>query len=306
MNASTSISTRIHGSMRARASIIEVAGRVSPKASSELLQRGERVLSTARTKGNFAYKGISVTAVDSCQNGWGVETPIPRSGNWSGSVPARVPRWLTYTPTRGPALGVSRGGSRRPWRDLDAPSLHSWLRWLRWEPRLRPCAHQPPPRQRRPRCWPVTRCVRFRRDRFAVGRRRRISAPKPALIAPAWRCPARRSGGSSTVRNGRCGRGGGDCRAQYASLDCGRIARTGMQPADGGTRVHTGDDRGVRLPSCQTRCADLSARWHLRSLHLRSGGGRARTFDGAKLARGTALRRNPDHGHPADSWTPDR
>ena len=78
MNASTSISTRIHGSMRARASIIEVAGRVSPKASSELLQRGERVLSTARTKGNFAYKGISVTAVDSCQNGWGVETPIPR------------------------------------------------------------------------------------------------------------------------------------------------------------------------------------------------------------------------------------
>ena len=25
---------------------------------SELLQRGERVLSTARTKGNFAYKGL--------------------------------------------------------------------------------------------------------------------------------------------------------------------------------------------------------------------------------------------------------
>ena len=44
--------------------------------SARLLQRGERVLSTARTKGNFAYKGILVTAADPCQRGWGVGSPI--------------------------------------------------------------------------------------------------------------------------------------------------------------------------------------------------------------------------------------
>ena len=38
--------------------VLEVVGRREGCEASELLQRGERVLSTARTKGNFANKGV--------------------------------------------------------------------------------------------------------------------------------------------------------------------------------------------------------------------------------------------------------
>jgi len=37
---------------------LRVDVRAVVRVASELLQRGERVLSTARTKGNFAYKGV--------------------------------------------------------------------------------------------------------------------------------------------------------------------------------------------------------------------------------------------------------